>query len=65
MKWISVEDRLPEKKTDVQVFCSDTEEQFVAFLNRRGEFQFGVTTTITLICNPTHWMPLPESPEDE
>ena len=71
-EWISVEDRLPGKGDDVQVYCSDTKEQMVGFsLGYGGRFQFG-TYPIEgsdlrgmLICRPTHWMPLPEPPTDK
>ena len=66
--WISVEERLPDGPLDVQVYCSDTNEQFVAFHLGRGRFQFGSCAAefdrIQLICTPplTHWMPLPAPP---
>ncbi|WP_338659042.1 DUF551 domain-containing protein [Yersinia intermedia] len=37
--WIKCSDRRPERGTDVQVYCSDTREQFVAFHIGNGEFQ--------------------------
>lgn len=64
--WISVEERLPSEPSDVQVYCSDTREQFVALHLGKGRFQFGSCAgefdRIRLICTPSHWMPLPAPP---
>lgn len=54
------------KDIDVLVYCSDTEEQFVAFdsLDEPGVFYYAHTKSGVYIgCTPTHWMPLPEAPK--
>lgn len=56
-------ERLPKKGEDVQVWCYDTKEQFVAFSLGDGRFQFGIGQDgIILACRPTHWQPLPKAP---
>ncbi|RUR26807.1 DUF551 domain-containing protein [Vreelandella andesensis] len=65
--WISVDEQLPTKGEDVQVYCSDTREQLVAFLVTNGRFQFGTYPVNSefngvLLCNPTHWKPLAAPP---
>ena len=58
-KWISVEDRLPEKDGKYIVCtakCSVYCTRFKAY-GKSGSFQTDINTHIT------HWMPLPEPPE--
>lgn len=67
--WISVDDRLPKKGEDVQLFCVDTKEQMVGFLVTNGRFQFGTYPLNdefvgTLICQPSHWKPLTPPPSN-
>lgn len=56
---------------DILVFCNDTKEMFVAYHTRSietGEVgwtyaRFRTDDGITsVLCNPTHWMPLPVPP---
>ncbi|HEN3636838.1 TPA: DUF551 domain-containing protein [Yersinia enterocolitica] len=61
--WIKCSDHRPEQGTDVQVYCSDTREQFVASHIGNGEFQYAQHEDTSIACRPSHWMPLPDSPE--
>ncbi|HHH1420811.1 TPA: DUF551 domain-containing protein [Yersinia enterocolitica] len=63
--WIKCSDHRPERGTDVQVYCSDTREQFVAFHIGNGEFQYAQHEDTSIACRPSHWMPLPDAPEKE
>lgn len=68
-KWIPVSERMPEEDTDVIVYCSDTEEQFVAYHNCNGYFHYATYEKkgegyVDIVCNPTHWMPLPAAPHE-
>lgn len=68
--WIPVSERMPEDDTDVVVYCSDTEEQFVAYHNCNGYFHYATYEKkgegyVDIVCNPTHWMPLPVAPQQE
>ena len=68
-QWISVEDRLPNEKEMVLVFCHRVYDDggyydsiLVAELTKEGKF-------VPFNCSPvkkgivTHWMPLPEAPK--
>ncbi|HDM8285425.1 TPA: DUF551 domain-containing protein [Yersinia enterocolitica] len=61
--WIKCSDRMPERGTDVQVYCSDTREQFVAFHIGNGEFQYAQHEDTSIACRPSNWMPLLAAPE--
>ncbi|HFR4116238.1 TPA: DUF551 domain-containing protein [Yersinia enterocolitica] len=63
--WIKCSDHKSERGTDVQVYCSDTREQFVAFHLGNGEFQYAQHEDTSIACRPSHWMPLPAAPEKE
>ena len=68
-KWIPVSERMPDEDTDVLVYCSDTEEQFVAYHNCNGYFHYATYEKkgegyVDIVCNPTHWMPLPAPPQE-
>lgn len=63
--WINCSERRPERGTDVQVYCSDTREQFVAFHIGNGEFQYAQHEDTSIACRPSHWMPLLAAPEKE
>lgn len=67
--WIPVSERLPEREVDVQVYCTETKEQMVAYLERKereGYFRFATWRTGDgIYCQPTHWMPLPAAPQEE
>ncbi len=62
--WIKCIDYKPERETDVQVYCSDTNEQLVAFHLGNGEFQYAQHEDTSITCHPSHWMPLPAAPEN-
>ncbi|HFT8886071.1 TPA: DUF551 domain-containing protein [Escherichia coli] len=59
--WISCSDRMPNEE-DVLVYCSDTKEQMVGFHKGKGLFQFFYMNGVDGVCEPSHWMPLPEPP---
>ncbi|WP_414651295.1 ead/Ea22-like family protein [Escherichia coli] len=59
--WISCSERMPSKE-DVLVYCSDTKEQMVGFHKGKGLFQFFYMNGVEGVCEPSHWMPLPEPP---
>ncbi|WP_244587208.1 DUF551 domain-containing protein [Escherichia coli] len=49
---------------DVLVYCSDTKEQMVGFHKGKGLFQFFYMNGVEGVCEPSHWMPLPEPPQE-
>lgn len=63
MDWISVKDRLPDRKEDVYLCCVDSlafpGTQYIRILKFYGDgtWRYGR--------NVTHWMPLPEPPKEE
>ncbi|QMG60390.1 ead/Ea22-like family protein [Escherichia coli] len=59
--WISCSERMPNEE-DVLVYCSDTKEQMVGFYKGKGLFQFFYMNGVEGVCEPSHWMPLPEPP---
>lgn len=67
--WIPVSDRMPERDVDVQVYCADKKEQMVGYMERNeteGWFRFAsLPNGGGVYCKPTHWMPLPASPQQE
>ena len=67
--WIPVSERMPEREGEVQVYCSDTKEQMVGYMERNeteGWFRFAsLPNGGGVYCKPTHWMPLPAAPQQE
>ncbi|HCO9699245.1 TPA: DUF551 domain-containing protein [Escherichia coli] len=61
--WISCSERMPNEE-DVLVYCSDTKEQIVGFHKGKGLFQFFYMNGVEGVCEPSHWMPLPEPPQE-
>ncbi|NAQ20704.1 DUF551 domain-containing protein [Escherichia coli] len=59
--WIICSERMPSEE-DVLVYCSDTKEQMVGFHKGKGLFQFFYMNGVEGVCEPSHWMPLPEPP---
>ncbi|HCJ8379253.1 TPA: DUF551 domain-containing protein [Escherichia coli] len=61
--WISCSERMPNEE-DVLVYCSDTKEQMVGFHKGKGLFQFFYMNGVEGVCEPSHWMRLPEPPQE-
>ena len=65
--WIPISDRMPDRDAEVQVYCADTKEQMVGYMERNGTegwFRFAsLPNGGGIYCNPTHWMPLPAAPQ--
>ncbi|MBZ9310549.1 DUF551 domain-containing protein [Escherichia coli] len=54
---------MPPVGVDVQLFVSSTGEQFTGFnLDNTGDFQHAQCYGAPIVCEATHWMPLPEPP---
>ncbi len=66
--WIPVSERMPENDVDVQIYCPDSKEQMVGYLERNeqeGYFRYATWRTGDgIYCQPTHWMPLPAAPQE-
>ncbi|EET9015764.1 DUF551 domain-containing protein [Escherichia coli] len=63
--WISCSERMPPVGVDVQLFVSSTGEQFTGFnLDNTGDFQYARCFGAPIVCEATHWMPLPEPPKE-
>ena len=64
-KWISVKDRMPEPGVNVLARCFYHErwQMFVCYVSKRnlGNWYTGVAGQWAQV---THWMPLPEPPEE-
>ncbi|EAQ6498332.1 DUF551 domain-containing protein [Salmonella enterica] len=67
--WIQVNERMPEREAEVQVYCADTKEQMVGYMERNeteGWFRFAsLPNGGGVYCKPTHWMPLQSAPQQE
>lgn len=61
--WISCSEQMPNEE-DVLVYCSDAKEQMVGFHKGKGLFQFFYMNGVEGVCEPSHWMPLPEPPQE-
>lgn len=71
-EWISVKDKLPENNVTVLAYCEKTKKYFIGNaiyrcfsdgVYWRHEGARGAMYTVT--SKVTHWMPLPEPPEEE
>ncbi|HHY7847589.1 TPA: ead/Ea22-like family protein [Escherichia coli] len=63
--WIPCSERMPPVGVDVQLFVSSTDEQFTGFnLDNTGDFQYAQCFGAPIVCEATHWMPLPEPPKE-
>jgi len=61
-KWISVKERLPEEADEVLVFCRNGETTWTNLAHRVGKQWWRVGVPMQCV---THWMPMPEPPEEE
>ncbi|HFI8705787.1 TPA: ead/Ea22-like family protein [Escherichia coli] len=61
--WISCSEQMPNEE-DVLVYCSDTKEQMVGFHKGKGLFQFFYMNGVEGVCEPSHWMSIPEPPQE-
>ncbi len=63
--WIPVAERLPQYGERVLVFGGVT--MYVAYYdkNRYGGENWHKLNSKSHYCNPTHWMPLPQPPEED
>lgn len=63
--WISVKDRLPENENPVLVFGGKS--IYTAVYGNRGPYKnrWWKLNSKTHYCNPTHWMPLPNRPNND
>lgn len=64
--WISVKDRLPERSGDVLVCCGEHYMNVLSYSCRHKAFNAfdDLPTSEDRIESVTHWMPLPEPPEE-
>ena len=66
-KWISVEEELPELHQRVLTWTTDADDEFFVWMahwNGEGKNEGFIATNGYRDKDVTHWMPLPEPPED-
>jgi hypothetical protein len=69
MKWIRVDDRLPEKNVWVLTYpgiykeCRNCLQMPLAYIDANSRWISGHLSSRMGV--PTHWMPLPSAPESE
>ena len=63
-EWISVKDRLPTFNDQV-IFYESENAVYTGYLSEYGIFYIKCRYWVGPKCKPTHWMPLPEKPENE
>lgn len=67
-RWISVTERLPKYGTTVLVYGSQGGIYTARYERAKAEWardSWWKLNSKSHICNPTHWMPLPEPPKGE
>lgn len=67
-RWIPVTERLPKYGTTVLVYGSQGGIYTARYERARAEWDrdsWWKLNSKSHICNPTHWMPLPEPPKEE
>ena len=64
-EWISVNDRLPEDDSDVLAYSRNGEECRIYPANYAKGVWFDCIFTTPATDTTTHWMPLPEPPEED
>ena len=67
-KWISVAERLPKYGTPVLAYGSRGGIFVAKYERARAEWDIDYWWKLNSsihVCNPTHWMPLPEPPKEE
>ena len=64
MGWISVKDRLPGNNDDVLVLVEDASSRYVCVARMHDDGLFVNDRMTYWGLSVTHWMPLPEPPED-
>lgn len=69
-RWISVEERLPEKEEYVLIRFRNNDMSVACVFDRWSGYTFWRAQTDEGWCadcdtEPTHWMPLPEPPKEE
>ena len=60
-EWMPIE-TAPRDGSNVLVFVPQSGEQFVAHHKRNMDWVYALGQFGAVLCEPTHWMPLPEPP---
>ena len=63
-KWISVEDKLPEKNGEYLIYDNGLDKALFSngLWKSTGKEERGILSDFRKTLNPTHWQPLPEKP---
>jgi hypothetical protein len=64
MKWISVNDRMPEDGQEVIIYSEGGKVEAGVYYSNEFGFDYYDVSIRDIIVNVTHWMPLPEPPKD-
>ena len=63
MEWISIQDRLPDDMQEVIVYSVDGGVESGVYYSE-GCFDYYDVSNRSILVNVTHWMPLPNPPQD-
>lgn len=66
-RWIPVAERLPNVFEAVLAYCPKNRNTYLLYINARVEWHFFDKTVAGALLDEavTHWMPLPEPPEED